>query len=344
MKKLSIIILLLLFIRLFAGGSYTEKEGRIVITASGYDKMDPAGWKINDEKSGAIGNKYIESIGVFESRKKISYNVEFKTTGRFYLFIRSWASEPADNGCYIRLNTRYPDNPGFNSMYFHKVKTWDWNSRAHIGQHHNDLAYYDIHQKGVYKLTLGVREIGAKIDCILLKKDTVSPDRWSIRATQAPGDLELTDFSRKALVNRTVLVFTIIVLSLVVSVFLFIVRRRRKTKKMMEDVSVKKMVVENAKKFMHENFGQPIKLDDVANAVNLSKGYLRTIFRENSNTTVNRYLLEYRLRKAREMLEKAQGQNIANIAYECGFENASHFTASFKDHFGFPPSEARLHS
>jgi AraC-like DNA-binding protein len=326
---------------LFSMGGYTESKDRIVVPAAGYYSIDTAGCTVMHDRPGAYKNRYLVSHGLFESRKKVGYKVQFKTAGRFYCFIRAWAKSPEDNGCYIHLNGRYPDNPGFNSMYFPKIDSWDWNSRAHVGAHHDDPAYFDVKEPGVYMLTLGVREIGASIDLIVLKKDQTQPQRSGIRTVALKDDPALTDFSKKKGPKGLILLVAAACVVCLIFISVIIIKRKRLLAEKPVSPSAQRIVAEQAKNFIHENYNKPIKLEDVAKSVNLSKGYLRTLFREAAGTTVNRYLLEFRLKKAHEMLETSGTENIATTAYECGFENASHFTTSFKDLFGYLPSEIR---
>lgn len=55
---------------------------------------------------------------------------------------------------------------------------------------------------------------------------------------------------------------------------------------------------------------------------------------------VNDYISEYRLNKARTLLENPD-KNISEIAYELGFGNPSYFTTFFKQKTGKTPTEWR---
>ena len=78
----------------------------------------------------------------------------------------------------------------------------------------------------------------------------------------------------------------------------------------------------------------------VAAALNISTRYLRYLF-EQQGTTFSRYLLEQRLMRANQNLlatPKGRGR-VSRIAYECGFNNVSHFARVFTAEFGHPPSK-----
>ncbi|QND24220.1 helix-turn-helix transcriptional regulator (plasmid) [Rhizobium leguminosarum bv. viciae] len=64
-------------------------------------------------------------------------------------------------------------------------------------------------------------------------------------------------------------------------------------------------------------------------------------------TTFGRELMGLRLREADRLLRAPYGKNslplpISEVAYICGFSSQSHFSARYKEHFGFTPNERRL--
>ncbi|MFL1012591.1 AraC family transcriptional regulator [Flavisericum labens] len=61
-------------------------------------------------------------------------------------------------------------------------------------------------------------------------------------------------------------------------------------------------------------------------------------FKELYGTTVHRFLLRERLRKAQMMIQFSD-RSIKAIAHMTGFKSTAHFSRSFKKHFGYTPSE-----
>jgi AraC-like DNA-binding protein len=57
-----------------------------------------------------------------------------------------------------------------------------------------------------------------------------------------------------------------------------------------------------------------------------------------SGKSASNYLRSVRLNKAKQMIEEQKG-NISEIAYSVGFSSPQYFSRSFKEEFGFPPSE-----
>lgn len=82
--------------------------------------------------------------------------------------------------------------------------------------------------------------------------------------------------------------------------------------------------------------------ESVASGVNVSSRYLRTIFSV-SGEKVSGYILRRRLEEcARKIRDPAwNGHTMMDIALSWGFNSASHFTRTFRQHFGMSPREYR---
>ena len=83
-----------------------------------------------------------------------------------------------------------------------------------------------------------------------------------------------------------------------------------------------------------EDFG----VEEIGAGLNMSKSQLYRKFSALSDQPIGKYVRSYRLHKAREMLEN-EGKNVSEAAQDSGFRNLSHFSSSFKEEFGFPPSQ-----
>lgn len=84
----------------------------------------------------------------------------------------------------------------------------------------------------------------------------------------------------------------------------------------------------------NEDFG----IKDICSNLNMSRPQLYRKFTALTKWSVGRYIKSYRLHKAKEKIE-SQGKNVTEAAYECGFKNLSHFSTSFREEFGYPPSD-----
>ena len=72
----------------------------------------------------------------------------------------------------------------------------------------------------------------------------------------------------------------------------------------------------------------------------LSPGYLSAVFKEETGVTLNRFIREVRMKKAKELLETTN-MKISGIAKEVGFSNNSYFCRSFREFFGDTPEACR---
>lgn len=82
----------------------------------------------------------------------------------------------------------------------------------------------------------------------------------------------------------------------------------------------------------------------VAAALGLSRRYVHLLF-ASAGTTFSQELYACRLQRAQRLLcdRRFDGLAIAEIAWNCGFSEPSHFTRRFRERFGSPPSAYRQH-
>jgi AraC-like DNA-binding protein len=81
-------------------------------------------------------------------------------------------------------------------------------------------------------------------------------------------------------------------------------------------------------------------LASLAQIANVSTFHLTRIFRAEVGLPVHQYLLRTRLARGLNAV-LAANTDLTDIALESGFFSHSHFTASFRIHFGVTPSELR---
>ena len=92
--------------------------------------------------------------------------------------------------------------------------------------------------------------------------------------------------------------------------------------------------------FIHEHYAQPITLEDIAAAVYVSDSSALQIFREGIHTSPVAYLIQYRLRRAAQLLRETD-KSVAAIAAETGFQSAGYFCRRFRALFGTSPGDYR---
>lgn len=94
--------------------------------------------------------------------------------------------------------------------------------------------------------------------------------------------------------------------------------------------------------YMEENYQNDVKLKDVADLVNMSESAFSHFFKARTNQTFINYLTNLRIAKASQMLSETTN-TVAEICYECGFNNQSNFMRIFKRKKGFTPAEYRAY-
>lgn len=97
---------------------------------------------------------------------------------------------------------------------------------------------------------------------------------------------------------------------------------------------IKSEHAENIATYIQNNFMKPLNLYTIARSLNLSKSYASHLFKEMTGFTIMEYVMECRLNEAKYLLEMEPDKTIKNIAYDCGFESAAHFSRYFRSKVG----------
>ena len=92
--------------------------------------------------------------------------------------------------------------------------------------------------------------------------------------------------------------------------------------------------------YIHEHYGEPISVEQLAQKAHISKRACFRLFRETLHMTPVEYIRSYRLQKACRMLANTK-DSVTQIAYSCGLGSSSYFGKSFRDAFGCSPVEYR---
>jgi AraC family transcriptional regulator, glycine betaine-responsive activator len=91
---------------------------------------------------------------------------------------------------------------------------------------------------------------------------------------------------------------------------------------------------------MEANIEEPLSLDELADAVKISRRQIERLFKRHLGSVPTRYYLEVRLRRARELLLMTN-MSIMDIAVACGFQSPPHFSKCYRSHFSYPPGQER---
>ena len=92
--------------------------------------------------------------------------------------------------------------------------------------------------------------------------------------------------------------------------------------------------------FIQNNYDKPISLPEIALAADVSKSEASRCFQAYLHTSPVRYLLWYRIEKAKQELMKNPG-TIEQISRECGFQSFSYFCKMFRIQTGMTAKEYR---
>lgn len=92
--------------------------------------------------------------------------------------------------------------------------------------------------------------------------------------------------------------------------------------------------------FIHREYHKDITLNDVANAGNISKTEAVRCFNKSIRTTPQRYLTEYRVKQAKELLDNSP-YSVDTIAWKTGFHSAGYFCRIFKENAALTPMAYR---
>jgi len=93
-------------------------------------------------------------------------------------------------------------------------------------------------------------------------------------------------------------------------------------------------------KTMETHYLEPHSISDLAYISGRSLSSFRREFESLFHTTPAKWIQERRLQKAKELFVSTK-LPIADVCYEVGYENVSHFSRLYKSHFGFNPSETK---
>ncbi len=102
----------------------------------------------------------------------------------------------------------------------------------------------------------------------------------------------------------------------------------------------RKEVVQVKNYILHHYNENNLSPENLAAKVYLSPGYLSTVFKEETGVTMNRFVREVRMNKARELLENTN-MKISGISEKVGFSSSTYFCRSFREFFGVSPESCR---
>lgn len=91
---------------------------------------------------------------------------------------------------------------------------------------------------------------------------------------------------------------------------------------------------------VNQNIFQPITIEDFARLSGRSLAAFKRDFELFFQSSPRKWINRQRLIRANELLKQTK-LNVSEVAFECGYENVSHFIRIYKSEFGETPNETR---
>ena len=94
-------------------------------------------------------------------------------------------------------------------------------------------------------------------------------------------------------------------------------------------------------RLIHEHYAEDgFSRDYIAEETKMSIKSMEQIFKRRENKSITNYIFEYRMAKAKELLDDSD-YSIKKIAEKVGYLNVSHFIQNFKKTYSITPDKYR---
>ena len=93
-------------------------------------------------------------------------------------------------------------------------------------------------------------------------------------------------------------------------------------------------------RYIRENYGKKLTLDEIADSVYWSKSYLSKVFKDEMGQTITAYISGVRIEKSKALLRDTQ-LPLVEVASMVGFDDQSYFTKTFRKLTGLSPGKYR---
>lgn len=97
--------------------------------------------------------------------------------------------------------------------------------------------------------------------------------------------------------------------------------------------------IETIKRWISAHYNQHADLNTLAGMVYLTPSYLSKLFKQETGLTLTDYMIEIRIRKAKQLLKNAPDLKIHEIGTEVGYPDPAYFNKLFKRIVGVTPNE-----
>ena len=107
-----------------------------------------------------------------------------------------------------------------------------------------------------------------------------------------------------------------------------------------KDITGQKKDLLPLKMYIDEHFTEKITLDDLSERFYINKFYLTRIFKEQYGVSINTYIGQLRITKAKQLLRFTE-YTLEDIGLQCGIGELNYFSRMFKKVEGMAPSRYR---
>lgn len=94
--------------------------------------------------------------------------------------------------------------------------------------------------------------------------------------------------------------------------------------------------VEQCKDYITQNIYSPLRVEEIAKIIGINSNYLSRKFTEEEGSTISQYIIQARLKAARDLIKHSK-MGISEISEYLCFSSQSHFGKLFKKEFGMSP-------
>ena len=91
---------------------------------------------------------------------------------------------------------------------------------------------------------------------------------------------------------------------------------------------------------MEQNLSRPLRSDEIASRLSISKRQLERLFVQDTKESLQKFYRKIRLRYGLWLLKNTD-RPITDIGQDCGFSDTAHFSRAFRDTFGRKPTDLR---
>ena len=99
-------------------------------------------------------------------------------------------------------------------------------------------------------------------------------------------------------------------------------------------------MVEALDKYIRDNAGDDISNTEIGAIFGYHPFYISKVLKDRKGTTLRQYIIAYRLKLAKKLLSES-AKSVNEVSEECGFNDPSYFTKTFKNVVGMTPKDYR---